>query len=59
MMAISRTWRMERKLDFAITNNSGQESLFPNSRTACDPRCSAATQKKRSRYYPSCTSRTR
>ncbi|VUZ41221.1 unnamed protein product [Hymenolepis diminuta] len=41
MAVASTTWRTERALDFVITKNSNQEGLFSNSRTACDPRCSA------------------
>ncbi|VUZ38600.1 unnamed protein product [Hymenolepis diminuta] len=59
MAAISTTWRTERTLDFAIKNNSDQEGLFSNSRTACDSRCSSTTRKKGSRYYPPCATWTR
>ncbi|VUZ46457.1 unnamed protein product [Hymenolepis diminuta] len=59
MSVISATWRTERTLNFAFTNNSGGFDLFSNSRTACDPPCSATTGKKRSRYYPPCATRIR
>ncbi|VUZ54310.1 unnamed protein product [Hymenolepis diminuta] len=55
MPAISTTWRPERTLDLAIPNNSDQEGLFSNSRTACDLQCSAATRKKGLRYYRPCS----